>query len=46
MHQGSRLERLADGFFGHFADGEAAQFVVDQRQQLFGRVLVAGANCF
>jgi len=44
MHQGRGLERLSGFFLGHFIRGELAQFLVDQRQQLTGRLPVASIN--
>src|SRR5258707_814240 len=47
MHQRRGLQRLARGFMGHFASGELAQFIIDQRQQLarsFGIALLHGVE--
>jgi len=33
MYQRRRLERVAGGFAGHLVGGQAAQFIVNQRQQ-------------
>ena len=39
--KGRRLERLSGVFLGQFLGGESAQLVIDQRQQLAGRLRVA-----
>ena len=41
MDQGRRLERLAGPLVGQLLGRQLAQLVVDQRQQLGGRVRVA-----
>jgi hypothetical protein len=41
MHQSCRLQRLTGFLLSQLLHGESAQFVVDQRQQLFGGVRVA-----
>ena len=38
VDQGSRLERMADGFIRHLLRGQFAQFLIDQRQQLIRSV--------
>ena len=37
VDEGGRLQRLARLLLGHPRGGELAQFVVDEREQLFGR---------
>ena len=41
MHQGGRLQGLAGLFVRQPLGGQPAQLVVDQRQELLGRVRVA-----
>ena len=41
MDQGRRLERLAGRLAGEPPGGQPAQLVVDQRQELIGRLRVA-----
>jgi hypothetical protein len=41
MHQGSRLKGVSGVFPGHVMLGQAAQFVIDQRQKLAGGLGIA-----
>ena len=41
MHQGGRLQRLAGLLLGQLLGRQLAQLVVDQRQELLGRLRVA-----
>ncbi len=41
MDEGGRLERLARRLLRHPLGGQLAQFIVDQRQKLLGRLRVA-----
>ena len=44
MYQGSSLQGLAWFFLGQLAGSEFPQLVIDQWQQLFGRLAVAVFN--
>jgi hypothetical protein len=44
VHQGRSLKRLAGPFLRQPLSGEAAQLIVDKRQELVGSVWVAGVN--
>jgi hypothetical protein len=44
MNQCRRLQRLPWSLFGHLVRCQLPQFFVHQRQQLFGRLLVARFN--
>ena len=44
MHERGGLERLARFFMSHFFEGEPPQFLIDQRQQLLGGLLLAALN--
>ncbi len=46
MHQRRRLQRLPGQFARHFGGGELAQFRINQRQQLCGRLRAALPRCF
>lgn len=46
MHQGGRVERLARLLLRELRGGELAQLVIDERQQIRGRLLVATVGCF
>ena len=41
MHQRGGLQSLAGGFAGHFGCRQLAQFIIDQGQELVGRLRVA-----
>ena len=40
VHQGRGLERQVGLLPGHLGDGELSQLLIDQRQQLFGRLRI------
>ena len=44
MHQRGGLQRLSGFLIGHADDGQLAQFLIDQRQQLIGRLRIARIN--
>ena len=44
MHESRGLQRLSGFLIGHPDDGELAQFLIDQREQLIGRLRIARIN--
>jgi len=46
MHQGRGLQGVPGSFPNHFLRGQAAQFAIDQRQQLFRGLRIAALNSY